>query len=239
MPPDPLAAACFAVAAYLFGATPFALILGKINGVDIRTFGSGNVGATNLGRALGSKKWGIACFFLDMGKGLAPTLAYANTFGPLHPDRAPGAGATGWWVAVAAAAVLGHVFSPYLKLKGGKGAATGLGATLALWPTLTACGGLAFVLWFTTAKKTGYVGLASVLAAASLTPTSLVLGPALGRPWGETLVFTGVALSLGALVIARHQDNIRRLRQGTEARVTWGGPKAKPSDETPASQSAS
>ncbi|MEM7680920.1 MAG: glycerol-3-phosphate acyltransferase [Planctomycetota bacterium] len=237
MHPDPAAAAGFVLAAYLLGATPFALLLGKLHGVDIRDYGSGNVGATNLGRALGSKTWGVVCFFLDLGKGLGPTLAYGLTYGPLNPGRAPGAVATGLWVAVAAAAVLGHIFSPYLKFKGGKGAATGLGATLGLWPTLTAAAGVAFLLWFAVTKKTGYVGLASVLAAASLTPAGLILGPALGRPWNETAVFLAVAVALGALVIFRHKGNLQRLRQGAESRVAWGGPKAKPNDGKPAKAS--
>ena len=156
----------FLVSTYLLGSVSFALILGKLNGINIREHGSGNVGATNLGRALG-KKWGLICFFLDMGKGLVPVLAYGLIAGLITAEGSIGAVEMLKWLAIGVAAVIGHVFPVFLKFKGGKGVATSAGALLGFWPVLTVPVLVAGVVWFVVTKATAYVGLASVIAAAS------------------------------------------------------------------------
>ena len=206
--------------AYLLGSVSFALILGKLNGINIREYGSGNVGATNLGRALG-KKWGLACFFLDLGKGLAPVLGYGLFAGLITSEETIGAVKMLKWLAVGVAAVVGHVFPVFLKFKGGKGVATSAGALLGFWPVLSVPVLAAGVVWFAVTKATAYVGLASVLAAAVL--PFFVVGFALlmGYEVGEIAVCGGVTALLAAMVILRHRSNLKRLREGTEGKVDW------------------
>jgi glycerol-3-phosphate acyltransferase PlsY len=208
----------FLVIAYLLGAIPFALLLGRLGGVDIRTIGSGNVGATNLGRALG-KSWGIAGFLLDVAKGAAPVAA----FGLLGPDWPRGAVFPLLaWLLVGVMAIVGHMFPVYLGFKGGKGVATGLGVLLALWPVMTLAGVTAFILWLIITKATGYVSLGSMIGAASLPLTATGIALGMGR-LAELPVYLALSLLLATLVIVRHRGNIRRLRAGTESKVAWAG----------------
>lgn len=209
------------VGAYALGAVPFGLLIGRARGVDIRAQGSGNLGATNVGRVLG-KPWGIACFVLDMGKGLGPVVGF-RLWGDL-----PGFAATwqSWegalaWQAVGVAAVLGHIFPVWLRFKGGKGVATSLGALLGYYPVLTVPALLSAGVWFVVTKATAYVGLASVVAAVAMPLLALGFGLAMGRDPGETAVYTGVTLALAALVVLRHRTNLARLRAGTEQQVDW------------------
>jgi len=208
------------IGGYLLGSVSFALLLGRMKGIDIRQHGSGNVGATNLGRALG-KKWGILCFVLDLGKGLIPVLGYRMTL--LAAADEPGDGATGMllWLAVGVAAVLGHVFPVFLKFKGGKGVATSAGALLGFWPVLTVPTLASAVVWFGVTKLTAYVGLASVLAAAVLPVLVVGFGLLMGYEPGQIAINTGVSALLAALVIYRHRSNIKRLLAGTEDQVEW------------------
>lgn len=225
--------AIWLVGAFLCGSIPFAVLIGKAKGVDIRQLGSGNPGASNLGRQVG-KKWGIFCFLLDVGKGLVPVLGFGFYFNIPQPsgewDELMGEVVNAirtaealQWVSIAVAAVLGHVFSPFLKFRGGKGVATGLGATLGLFPVVTIPGVLAFVIWVAVCKITGYVGLASVIAAASLPITTVIAGLVLKLSVGEIAVFAGLTALLAALVIFRHRGNLARLRAGTEPKATWTG----------------
>lgn len=210
---------------FLAGSIPFAVLIGRAKGVDIRQHGSGNPGATNLGRAVG-KKWGLLCFLLDVGKGLVPVLGFmigAEAGQSVGSQATPPAWFALQWVLIAVAAVAGHIFSPWLGFKGGKGVATGLGATLGLFPVVTVPAALAFVLWYAVCKTTGYVGLASVLAAASLPVTTVVGGLALGLSPGEIAVFAGLTALLAALVIWRHRGNLDRIRKGTEPKAGWTG----------------
>ena len=170
-----VAVACFAIG----GLNP-ATIVGRSRGVDVATVGSGNPGATNLGRALG-RRWGIAVGVLDVLKGLLPTLVVMRTMGT-------------WWALVAGAAcVLGHIYSPYLGGRGGKGVATSLGAMLAVVPWV-ALGGLgAFLLALPFVRR---IGDASVIATTVLAATGVVL-----------TVRAGDAVDRG-VVLARHRRNI-------------------------------
>lgn len=229
----------WAAAAFLAGSIPFAVLIGKAKGVDIRQHGSGNPGASNLGRTVG-KKWGLLCFALDVGKGLVPTVLFIVSAMSMYFDEMnrwetagypadyvfasePGAELSLKWALIAIAAVLGHMFSPWLKFKGGKGVATGLGATLGLFPIVTIPGVIAFVIWYAVCKATGYVGLASVIAAASLPVFTVVNGLMLGLSEGEIAVFAGLTALLAALVIVRHRGNLARLRAGTERKAAWTG----------------
>lgn len=222
------------VLGYLLGSIPFALLLGWSKGVDIRTVGSGNVGATNVGRTLG-KKWGILCFILDVIKGLIPVLL-AGWWLELLDDPAVEISFILTWLAVGVAAVVGHVFPVWLKFKGGKGVATALGVLLGFWPVLTIPGLLAAAVWVTLALATRYISVASVGAAAALPVLVAVLGltwraMTFAQLWPFLLITTLLAL----LVILRHRGNIVRLSKGTEPK--WGQKKiadaAEPATPTP------
>ncbi|MEM6550512.1 MAG: glycerol-3-phosphate 1-O-acyltransferase PlsY [Planctomycetota bacterium] len=201
--------------AYLAGSIPFALLLGFTRGVDIRKEGSGNVGATNLGRACG-KTLGLTCFALDVLKGLAPVLAFGLLANPGNS-----ATAAALWMALGAAAVLGHVFPVWLKFKGGKGVATSLGVMLGFWPVLTGPAVAALLIWFVVTKTTGYVGLASVVAAAALPPLAVISGLLLNLTPAALAIYAGVCVALALLVIIRHRSNLARIRQGTEDKAQW------------------
>lgn len=210
----------FLLGAYLLGSVSFALMLGRLKGINIREHGSGNVGATNLGRALG-KKWGILCFLLDLGKGLVPVLAYGFWAGLITSENEIGATAMLQWLAVGVAAVVGHVFPVFLKFKGGKGVATSAGALLGFWPVLSVPALATGVVWFAVTKATAYVGLASVIAAAVLPFFVVGFALLLGYEAGEITVCGAVSALLAAMVILRHRSNIANLRAGTESKVAW------------------
>ena len=118
--------------AYLLGSVPFGLIVGKSRGVDPRSSGSGNIGATNVGRLLGRKFFALV-FTLDLLKGLLPMLAAAYVLREVEPDRRTYV----LWLLVGVAAIAGHMFSVFLGFKGGKGVATSTGVLLGLWPYYT------------------------------------------------------------------------------------------------------
>jgi len=207
----------FFLAAYLLGSIPFALLIGLAKGVDIREHGSGNVGATNAGRVLG-KKWGITCFLLDVTKGFLPVLGYGLVVGTVLDSAVSAL----QWMAVAVAAVCGHVFPVWLRFKGGKGVATGLGVLLGFWPVLTFAGLAGALMWLIVLNATAYVGLASVLAAVSLPVWAVLAGLVWGVPVPALAVLVGLSTALAALVVVRHRSNIKNLLAGTESRVGWG-----------------
>ncbi|HKO19875.1 MAG TPA: glycerol-3-phosphate 1-O-acyltransferase PlsY [Acidobacteriaceae bacterium] len=185
--------------AYLLGSIPFGYVLVRVfRNEDIRAKGSGNIGATNVLRS-GAKGLGFATLLLDMLKGLAAVLI----------ARRIGSGNYDVEIVAAVAAVLGHVFPVWLRLRGGKGVATALGVFLALtWPS--ALGGLlVFIVVFAISR---YVSLGSIVAALALP----LLAFYFVRPWTATMTFG--FLFLPALVIAKHHANIGRLLNGTENR---------------------
>ena len=186
--------------AYLLGAVPFSLLLARIlKGVDLRAEGSGNVGATNLGRVCGWR-WFPVAFGLDFAKGLLPPLALA----PLVTtgDAAPTA-ALATRVALALAPVLGHIFNPFLGMRGGKGVATGAGALAALIPVETA---IAAGIWLAAFAVTRTVGVASSAAAAALPVVFFFLKP---RDLHARLVLGGLCVTLAVLILWRHRTNLR------------------------------
>jgi len=201
------------VLAYLLGAVPFSLIIGRqVRGIDLRHHGSGNLGATNVYRTLGPW-WGGLCLLLDAGKGaLAVVLMTlvvhawpARQDLPLHftPDL--------YRIIAGALAILGHNFSPFAGFRGGKGIATSFGVCLVLEPFPTLVVTAIFIIVFLAAR---IVSVAS-LAAAAVFPWAVVFfewqSP---RAMSQTLVIFSAVLAL--LVIWRHRANIRRLQEGTE-----------------------
>jgi glycerol-3-phosphate acyltransferase PlsY len=182
-------------AAYLIGSIPTGLLLGKAYGVDVRKEGSGNIGATNLYRTVG-RKIGVITLIGDCLKGLLPVLFIKSS--ALPPEFAA-------WVGLAA--FCGHVFSVFLKFKGGKGVATALGVFLALAPLAVA---IAIVLFMLLMFIWRYVSLGSICAAAAMPVSVYLLG-------GTTTVITMTSL-IALIVIVRHLENIRRLFSGTENR---------------------
>jgi len=217
MQPAPLLIALI-LAGYAIGSIPFGLLIARSKGIDIRQHGSKNIGATNVGRVLG-KKFFFICFFLDMLKGLVPTLAFGLINHLVRTDPALSPAETWWWLGAMIAPVLGHMFSIFLRFKGGKGVATGLGTLLAVFPVLTIAGGLALAVFLSVLKLTRYVGVSSCAAALSLPITTLALVLALpdrfGGAWPAAIA-TGL---LAAVVIIKHRGNLQRALAGTEHKV--------------------
>ncbi len=206
------------LAGYIVGSIPFGLLIARSKGIDIRQHGSKNIGATNVGRVLG-KKFFFICFFLDMLKGLIPTLAFGLINGLVRTDAALTPTETWWWLAAMIAPVLGHMFSVFLGFKGGKGVATGLGTLLAVFPILSIAGGIALAVFLIVLKLTRYVGVSSCAAALSLPITTLALvflaADRFGGAWPAALI-TGL---LAAIVIYKHRGNLKRALSGTEPKV--------------------
>lgn len=194
----PLFLAC--VASYLIGSIPNGLIFGKLFwGVDLRERGSHNIGATNTWRTLG-KGPGFLIFFLDFLKGVCGVYLGSLT------DSSPTSLVLGGLMAI-----VGHSCSLFLRFKGGKGVATGLGVIAMLMPKTTI---LIFLLWFLLVYFTGYVSLGSVVAASFV--------PFLAW-WGhepEAYIVFGITAAI--FVIYRHKTNIQRLLAGTESKIKAG-----------------
>jgi glycerol-3-phosphate acyltransferase PlsY len=193
------------LAAYLIGSLPTGFLAGKARGVDIRSAGSGNIGATNAFRILG-KKVGTCVLLVDVLKGF---IACAGL--PWLAERVwPEVSANVFWLRILAGitVILGHNFTCWLKFKGGKGIATSGGVLLALAP---AAGGTAIVVWLIVATVSRYVSLASIAAAASL--------PFGAWFWTRDPVMVAVLGILGTMAIVKHRSNIQRLLSGTEHRI--------------------
>lgn len=184
------------VVAFVVGSIPFGVLVSRaFYGTDLRSGGSGNIGAANALRTLG-KRGAVAVLALDMLKGFAPTMAAGALGGPTTA------------AAAALAAVVGHCWSPFLGFRGGKGVATAFGVLFALWWPA----GVAFALvWIAAVVATGYSSVGSMLASIAMVPVLWFgLGP--------------VGLAYGAisaiLIVARHRENLERLRHGTENRLS-------------------
>jgi len=192
-----------AVAAYLVGGIPFSYIAGKLaKGIDLREHGSGNLGASNTYRILGGRI-ALLVLILDVAKGLFPVVVAAR-FDALggEPYHA---------IAAAAGAILGHLFSPYLKFSGGKGIATSAGAFAGLAPWAFVCALTVFAVVFAARR---IVSLASLAAAVTL-PIAVFVAPGFGLGVRHTSVVWATLLVM-VVVIVKHRGNIQRLRAGTE-----------------------
>ena len=196
------------LAAYLIAAIPFGLLAGLSKGVDVRTVGSGNIGATNVVRAVGMKM-GVAVFSLDVLKGFAGVVICRTL------------GMEGWELGLAGLfAVLGHSFSPFMFFKGGKGGATALGVMTAVHPL---AGLTCLVTWLLLLKLTRYVSVGTIIgvfmgpivAYVMITPRDIELAAVL------SVIFV--------LILGRHNENIERLMNGTESRI--GSKRKKETDD--------
>jgi len=187
------------VIGYLLGSIPFGFLIVRVTaGADIRRQGSGNIGATNVFR---KSRWaGVGTLLLDGGKGYLAVLI-ARWMG----------GDPAWQAIAALAAILGHVFTVWLRFKGGKGVATGCGAYLAICPAAVVTTLVVFVV---TVAVTRYISLASILATGAFPLWAYLYGePVSVLLWG----------ALGAsVIILKHHQNIRRLFAGTESRFACG-----------------
>ena len=204
-------------AAYMLGSTPVGFLVARAKGIDIRKHGSGNVGATNVGRVLG-RRWGILCFVLDVLKGALPVVLTGLL---LRQDGVPSPTAQGAWLLVGLGAILGHVFSFWLRFRGGKGVATSLGVVLGIWPYFTWPGLIAFGLWIVLVLIWRYVSLGSIAAATAFVPLVIVLNLGIWRQLWPLLAF---AAAMALLIVIRHRTNIRRLLSGTESKIGRGKP---------------
>lgn len=182
------------VVAYFMGTIPSAIVIARSKGVDITTFGSGNPGATNVGRALGTKYF-VICMLMDAGKSFVPTIAMV---GDRHVAYMCGA-----------AAIVGHIFPVTRKLKGGKGIAAGAGVLLAVQPVAALA---AFAAWLLLSRTTGKSSIGSI-AAVPVAVAALALS---GVPAWEVWSMVGI----GVLVEIRHIGNIKRLLSGSENRMS-------------------
>jgi len=201
------------LSSYLLGAVPFGLIIARTRGVDLRAVGSGNIGATNVFRAVG-KGFGFLTFALDALKGFLPAC-----FFPQIVESGISPGFEG--LLFGFAAIIGHNWPVFLRFKGGKGVATSAGVLFAVAPTAAFVGLLAFAL---SLKLSRIVSLSSMVAAVIIA----VLGWALYLDQGRTIP-TALTV-LAAIVIIRHRSNIQRLLAGTENRI---GKKDEVNPKTP------
>ena len=196
-----------AFVSYLIGTIPSGYLAGRLAGVDIRTLGSGNIGATNVTRTLG-KRYGYAVFLADFGKGLSAILL-APYLAPVvvqsyQPDVAQ--------IVAGVFVVVGNAFPLWLRFRGGKGVATSAGLLFGLIPAAAVVVTLVWVIAFYTIR---YVSLASVLAALSLPLAAFIIPRLTGTPRPLVLY---VSIALAAIVILRHRSNLSRLMHGTEQR---------------------
>ena len=207
-----------AVAGFLAGSIPTGYLLVRLlKGEDIRRHGSGNIGASNVARVLGSRSAGVAVFLADCGKGFLPAGAVLLWFS--------GEGRHGA-IAAGAAAVLGHCYTPWLAFRGGKGVATGCGALLAVAPRATLC---AMAIWIAVAVLLRYASVASMTATASLVGWVAVFHD---DPWGGDRDLFAFAIAAALLVFWRHRSNLARLCQGTEPRMGRRTAPTAPAGET-------
>ena len=202
------------ISAYLLGSIPFGLIIAAAHGKNLRSIGSGNIGATNLARALG-KKWACFCFLLDVAKGLVPMLI-ASKFLYSPPTTLQISLA----LAAGCAAVLGHIFPLYVKFRGGKGVATSFGVALGFWPFYTICAAIAFAVWILAVYLWRYISLASIIASITF-PLTLLIAILLIPSWpvSDLWPLLAAAILIPVAVIFRHRENIKRLLAGTETKA--------------------
>lgn len=212
-------------AAYTIGSIPVGLLMGLARGVDVRRHGSGNIGATNVARVLG-RRAGLTCFALDALKGLIPTLGAGLALGTLG-DWRPSVGDGLAWVAVAIATMMGHMFPVWLRFRGGKGIATGLGALLAVFPLLTFAALASLLVWVAFVAAWRMIGPASSVAALVLplgVHASFLAARSSGWDAGTgpspmRMPLLVITAALAALAIYKHRGNLARTIRGTEPRL--------------------
>jgi glycerol-3-phosphate acyltransferase PlsY len=211
-----LLAALLVPISYLCGSIPFGVLVARSRGMDIQSFGSGNIGATNVARALGLR-WGLLVFVLDFMKGFGPTLMAVYVAGRLGSDPLVRFDLP---VFCAMAAVLGHVFSIWLRFRGGKAGATGLGVGAVIcWQAML----VAALVWLVIVFGiTRYVSLGTILGSVAYVVSYgvvVIVVEHAGLLDRQHVTRTIFCVAVATLVIARHKDNIRRLMAGTERKI--------------------
>lgn len=205
-----LTLAVVVIGSYLLGSIPFGYIAGKVGGIDIRKIGSGNIGATNVVRALG-KRYGYPVFVLDFLKGFGAVKISMSIATEVRPEwSSPEI----FGIFAAVAAVIGHSFPVWLKFRGGKGVATSAGALFGLMPLATL---IAVVIWVLVFWFTRYVSVASLVTAVAV-PLVILIMSRLNQIHGKALFYS--SLGIAAIVIWRHRSNFSRLMRGSESRFT-------------------
>lgn len=193
---------CF-VLGHVCGSVPSGLwIVQALHGIDIRNYGSKNIGTTNVFRTVGAKT-AVLVLLADMFKGILAVMIVHSIFNNAYLD-----------VAAALGAFLGHSYSLFLGFRGGKGVATGLGLLLFLMPKVS---GAAFLVWLVLVLLTRYVSLGSIVAA--------VLTPVFAWYFAYPAPYIAFGLIAGLFVVIRHKDNINRLLSGTESKIKPGSAK--------------
>ena len=183
--------------AYLVGSVPFGFLIGKMRGVDVRTVGSKNIGATNVFRTVG-KKWGLLAFLCDFLKGFLPTFAAKTLVSGVE-----------WLpISVGLCCVVGHTLTVFMKFRGGKGVATAFGMLVALIPGLV---GTAFLVFVTLFASTNYISLGSC-GAATFLAVAIWFYPAI-------LAVKVIVALIGVFVVVKHKSNISRLLKGEENKI--------------------
>ena len=196
------------VVALLIGSIPVGYLVGKVRGVDVRLHGSGNIGATNIGRTLG-KAAGVVTLCGDVAKGMAAVLlVHLPLLANLSAEQISACRAT-----LGLCAIIGHCFSPFLRFKGGKGVATGLGVFLLLAPVETTIATCVFAL---VLKVSGYVSLGSISSVLVLT---LLLALEQFSRANPSLMLAGLITAL--IIVGRHRANIQRLLSQTEQKFSF------------------
>jgi glycerol-3-phosphate acyltransferase PlsY len=200
------------MAAYMIGGIPFGLLVGyAVARKDVRDYGSGNIGMTNVWRTFGPLP-GLITLILDAAKGYLPVYAIASVPGfTVQFDPLP---VQGLIVVIGMLVILGHNFPVFLGFKGGKGVATGLGVLLAIMQSWLA---IPVIIFFLAVAFTRYVSLGSVLGAASV-PLVVFLS---GDPRFDTVYYPAFTLVVALLVIVRHIPNLKRILKGTENRFEF------------------
>ncbi|MBN1457873.1 MAG: glycerol-3-phosphate 1-O-acyltransferase PlsY [Sedimentisphaerales bacterium] len=201
------------ILSYLTGSIPFGLLMTMAHGIDLRNIGSGNIGATNVSRALG-KRWAYCCFLLDCLKGFVPMFIAGLLIKDITVIK------LSLWLGVGCAAILGHIFPIYLNFKGGKGMSTCLGVILGLYPYYTIPGLIAFAVWGICVLIWRYISLASMIAAVSF-PLTLTIAFIVSPQWHfkDLWPLFIVAIAVPILIVVRHVENITRLLDGSENKV--------------------
>lgn len=201
------------IISYLIGSIPFGFIVAKIvKDIDIRQFGSGNPGATNIGRVLG-KPYGILVFILDMLKGFLTVYLFDQWFSGYGHNLSV--------ILCGLGVICGHIFPVFLGFKGGKAAATGCGVFLWLAPLPLM---IAIAAWLLTISISRYISLGSMVSAVVIVICLVTLGK---DPFGQGLYLTLFSIFIAILLIIRHKSNIKRILNGTESKI---GKKVKSSD---------
>ncbi|OHC03466.1 MAG: acyl-phosphate glycerol 3-phosphate acyltransferase [Planctomycetes bacterium RIFCSPLOWO2_12_FULL_40_19] len=200
------------IMSYLIGGIPFGYLIAVAKGIDIRKQGSGNIGATNVGRVLG-RKYGLIIFVLDMLKGfvtvfLVPVLVGSEIMFPTTSDNL-------LVILCGFCAILGHAFPMYLRFKGGKAVATSFGVFIWLVPISIA---IVFGVWLLTVIVSRYVSLGSMIGTLALVGVIVVV---VDSPFGDNMYLTALSVAVAILIIVRHTSNIKRIIAGTEKKISF------------------